>query len=237
VHAIESKIILDQESPILKNKYDGSLSSFELNSFLDIYIISCAQSLGAITSAINKASLSINMLNKNLLSHIDTHEEALSTHIEMLIENSIIRVQSIYDRVLIFINKILNLGISNECVKHNTLVTNEHVITFKLESKLKAINKACNEYRLMRNTVIHHNRYSEEEFDKIQIIIEAHRLSKQVNGNNFIEPQEMSLILDDFLNITQTDLQGYLDKITQKIYELFDDISTIYDYQKNKLRE
>lgn len=234
---IEEEIILDKENPIFTAKANGNDISVECNTYLDNYIIYCSKSLTAVTAAMNKAQLSLNMLNGELVKSINEDPEFLSSNIEMLIENSIIRVQSIYDRVLILVNRVLDLGISNEAINHNALVTNEHVKRFDLVSKLKGINKECNEYRLVRNTVIHHDRYTEEQLGLLQLLINADYLSKEANGSEFMPADELQSLIATFLDVTKADLESYLSKITSKVDSLFDSIIPIYNYQKNKLRE
>lgn len=234
---IEEEIILDKESPIFTAKADGNNVSVEYKTYLDNYIVLCAKSLNAVTASIKKAELSLNMLNGELLKSISDDREFLSSNIEMLIENSIIRVQSIYDRVLILTNRILDLGISNEAINHNSLVTNEHVKRFDLVNKIKAINKVCNEYRLVRNTVIHHDRYTEEQLGLLQLLLNADYLSKEVNGKEFMRAGDLDSLIDDFLVITKADLEGYLTQITEKVDLFFDAILPVYKYQKDKLRE
>ena len=234
---IEEEIILDKESPIQTATADGTIFSVDYKTYLDNYIILCSKSLSAVTSSITKAELSLNMLNGDLLKHISSEPEFISSNIEMLIENSIIRVQSIYDRVLILTNRILDLGISNEAINHNSLVTNEHVIRFDLVSKLKAINKVSNEYRLVRNTVIHHDRYTEEQLDLLKLLINADYLSKESKGKEFMPAWQLEALINDFLAVTKGDLEGYLTKITDKVELLFDSILPVYKYQKNRLRE
>jgi hypothetical protein len=234
---IEEEIILDKESPILTAKSDGTNFTVEYKTYLDNYIVLCSKSLSAVTSSITKAELSLNMLNGDFLRNINDEPEFISSNIEMLIENSIIRVQSIYDRVLIFTNRILDLGISNDAINHNSLVTNEHVIRFDLVKKLKEINKVCHEYRLVRNTVIHHDRYTEEQLDLLKLLINADYLSKASKGKEFMPASELEALINDFLSVTKEDLEGYLSKITDKVDLLFDSILPVYKYQKNRLRE
>lgn len=234
---IEKEIILDKESPIFTAKAIGGEVSVEYKTYLDNYIVLCAKSLSAVTASITKAEMSLNMLNSDLLKNISDEREFLSSNIEMLIENSIIRVQSIYDRVLILTNRILDLGISNEAINHNSLVTNEHVKRFDLVNKLKAINKVCNDYRLVRNTVIHHDRYTEEQLGMLQLLLNADYLSKENSGKEFMPSGELDALIDDFLAIKKTDLESYLSKITEKVDLFFDAILPVYTHQKIKLRK
>jgi hypothetical protein len=234
---IEKEIILDKENPVFTAKANGKDIDVECNTYLDNYIILCSKSLTAVTAAITKAHLSLKMLNGDLVKTISADPEFLSSNIEMLIENSIIRVQSIYDRVLILVNRVLDIGISNEAITHNALVTNEHVKRFDLVNKLKGINKECNEYRLVRNTVIHHDRYTEEQLGLLQLIINADYLSKEANGTEFMPADKLQVLITTFLDVTKADLESYLSKITDKVDSLFDAILPIYNYQKNRLRE
>jgi hypothetical protein len=234
---IEKEIILDKESPIFTAQAIGAEVSVEYKTYLDNYIVLCAKSLSAVTASITKAEMSLNMLNSDLLKNISDDREFLSSNIEMLIENSIIRVQSIYDRVLILTNRILDLGISNETINHNSLVTNDHVKSFDLVNKLKSINKVCNDYRLVRNTVIHHDRYTEEQLGMLQLLLNTDYLSKENSGKEFMPSCELDALIDDFLAIKKTDLESYLSKITEKVDLLFDAILPIYRHQKIKLRK
>ncbi|HCF6118211.1 TPA: hypothetical protein NIH73_006721 [Pseudomonas aeruginosa] len=113
MHQIEVSIILDEESPLLTTKANNGAIEVDAGNELSVYILACSKSLSSITSSMDKARLSITLLDTRHLDSIATEEQSKSDYIEMLVENSIIRVQSIYDRVLIFINRILDLGISN----------------------------------------------------------------------------------------------------------------------------
>jgi hypothetical protein len=238
MHTIETKILLDKESPLLSGNTDALKRNLqlEIDNEFETYIISCGKALVAITSSLSKARLSLQLLDTKSLESYNLDNQFKSTFIEMLIENTIIRVQSIYDRVLILINKILNLGISNDSIGHNQLVTNAHVKKFNLEEKLKSINKACNEYRLARNTIIHHDRYSEDQLDRLTLIIKADQLARENQQNGIISSEELRELTEDVLGTKREELSKYLDKIEQKLFELYDSILPIYDYQKNKLR-
>jgi len=236
MHQIESAIILDEESPIFTAKPNNGSVEVDIGNDLSAYILVCGKSLSAIKSSIDKARLSLTLLDSGYLNSIAAEDQSKSAYIEMLIENSIIRVQSIYDRTLIFTNRILDLGISNETINHNLLVTNEKVKKFSLESKLKAINKACNDYRLIRNTVIHHDRYTEEQLDQLTLIISTDQLSKEAGKGQFMDPEELSAITQSYLGAKKEELGTYLDGIENKLFELYDAILPVYNHQKDKLR-
>ena len=236
MHQIDKSIILDEESPLFTANVANENLEVAVDDDLSVYILVCSKSLSAIQSSIDKARLSLTLLDIGYLDSIAAEDYSKSAYIEMLIENSIIRVQSIYDRALIFTNRILDLGISNETINHNLLVTNENVKKFSLEGKLKAINKVCNDYRLIRNTVIHHDRYTEEQLNQLTLIISADQLSKEAGKGQFMDPDELNAITQAYLGIKKEELGKYLDGIEQKLFDLYDAILPVYNHHKDKLR-
>lgn len=236
MHQIERSIILDEESPLLTAKANNGSIEFDAGNDLSVYILACSKSLSSIKSSMDKARLSLALLDVGYLGSIATEDQSKSAYIEMLVENSIIRVQSIYDRALIFTNRILDLGISNESIKHELLVTNENVKKFGLDGKLKAINKACNDYRLIRNTVIHHDRYTEEQLNQLTLIVSADQLSKEAGGEQFMDPESLNAITQAYLGAKKEELGKYLDGIESRLFELYDAILPVYHSYKEKLR-
>lgn len=236
MHKIDETIILDKESPLLSGLEKGRKLTIVIETELGAYILACSKALAAISSSLDKARLSLSFLDIQHLEAIATEEQSRSNYIELLVENTIIRVQSIYDRTLIFTNRLLDLGISNDSINHNLLVTNEKVKGYELDIKLKAINKACNEYRLVRNTVIHHDRYTEEELNQLTLVINADHLSRQNSGASFVAPETLKEITHAYLTIKREDLSEYLDIIEQKIHALYDSAIPVYIHYKNKMR-
>lgn len=236
MHEIDEKIILDKESPLFSAFKDIGKIGVSIDTELSEYILACAKALTAISSCMDKARLSLSFLDINHLEFIAAEDRSRGDYIELLVENTIIRVQSIYDRTLIFTNRLLDLGISNESINHNLLVTNEKVIAHGLDSKLKAINKACKEYREIRNTVIHHDRYSEEELDRLALVMKADHLSRQDSGKPFVDAKTLKEFTDAYLTIKREDLSEYLELIEKRIHELYDSAIPIYFHYKDKMR-
>lgn len=198
MHPIDKEIVLGRERSVYSAQSSESGVRIEVRADLDYYIVGCSKALASVSSAMNKARLSLSLLDAGYLDAVATGEHSRSAYIELLVENSIIRVQSIYDRVLILANRILNLGVSNESINHNLLVTNEHALKFGLEVKLKVVSKACNDYPAIRNKVVHHDRYSEEQLDQLSLLINADHLAKEAD----MEP----LLNEDLLNVV---IKGY----------------------------
>jgi len=233
MHAIEELIILDKESPLILKRSKLTVS---LENELDEYILSCSRALTSLSSSMDKARLSLSLLDIKHLESISSDEHPKSLYIELIIENSIIRVQSIYDRALILTNKLLDLGVSNDSINHNLIVTNEKVQKYGLHSKLRAIHKACNQYRLIRNTVIHHDRFTEDEFNQLSLVINADHMSRKLNRGEFIDRATLDELTQTYLDIKREDLSEYLDAIESRLGDYFDTAAPIYGIYKDKMR-
>lgn len=233
MHEIEKIIILDEESPLKKIKTHLDIPS--PSNFIELYVWSCGKALSSLSSSINKAKLSLSLIDFEFIKASDQGDQSKSAYIELIIENSIIRVQSIYDRVLILVNKILNIGLANESISHNSIVTNDHTKIWKIDSHLKKLNKLCSEYRFIRNTVIHHDRYNEEQLNQLTLIIEADYLSKQDGMESPFAESKIQDITNAYLQVKKEELDKYLDQILEKLFEIYDELIPIYKYKKIKL--
>ncbi|WP_110950411.1 Cthe_2314 family HEPN domain-containing protein [Pseudomonas bohemica] len=127
MHKIEEAIILDNESPLFSSNLAKGVVELGTAENLAVYIFDCSKALSNISSSLGKARLSLALMDVKFLAALAEDDITKSDYIEMLVENSIIRVQPIYDRVLILVNKILDLGISNESINHMSLTSNENV--------------------------------------------------------------------------------------------------------------
>ncbi|KAA0017438.1 hypothetical protein F0A16_12825 [Salinicola corii] len=216
---IERAIILDEENP-LKN-IDTRSNQVPINSELDKYIYGCSQALSAISSAVDKVKISIIMLenSRDLLPKDSPYNEA--EHIEYAIENYFIRSSCLYDRCLIFTVKLLDLGVANESVTHNVVVTNEHVKNNGLCKALKRISKACKEFSTERNKIIHHGSYNDESFLTVSAVHKANQLSV----SNGAEPPFGQDVIDHFTNKAieekKVNFNAHLDKIQGEVHGFF----------------
>ncbi|MFO4724045.1 Cthe_2314 family HEPN domain-containing protein [Vibrio cholerae] len=234
MHQIMNEIILDPENPLQTKKFsteEGKIE-FDLPKYQDIYMFSSAKALTNLENALNKARLSLSLLESDTLNAIAKDDLEKSDLIKLWIENSIIRVQSVYDRVLIFVNKVLDLGIDNEGISHQSITTNDHVERFGLVSLIKAVNKSCAEYKYIRNKVIHHDRYTEEALDNLTLILDANHLSLATGKDELIAKGQLNLMVEAYLNTKQSELTDYLDGIEDKIHDLYEKIIPIYHYKK-----
>lgn len=232
---IEQIIIFDENNPLLSLK--PGPYRFKPKNFFELYIYSCSKALVALNNHIDKSKLSLSMIDPNYLNVGDVNGESTGAQIELLVENSIIRVQSIYDRALILVNKILNIGLSNEAISHSSIITNDHVKIWSIDKPLKKLNKACTEYRHIRNTVIHHDRFSEDELNNLVLIIDSHKLLIASGKESPFDERLIRSITNDYLEVKKGDLEAYLKAIVQHVHSLYDTLIPIYKFHRKQIMQ
>jgi len=237
MHPIEKEILLDEESPVFKAEVKGNSLEVNTANDLEFYIVRCGKALSNLSGSMDKARLSLTLLNAKCLDSISSEERPRSALIEMMVENAIIRVQSIYDRVLILANNILDLGIDNQFIHHALLVTNENIVRYGLDKPLKKFNKACSDFKAIRNRVIHHDRFTEEQFDQLSLIISADHLAKAVGRKGIADEDVLNAVIKDYLESKQEELSSYLDGIEARLHELYDVMLPVYSHHKEKFRK
>lgn len=229
-HAIQPLILLDDESPLLKNSISKEAEVI-ISTELQGYIFSCGKGLGVLTSALDKAALSIEFLAnavKPLKASSYTHAE----QIQFAIENYFIRSATIYDRALIFTNHLLDLGIADESTSHQQMVTNRHVKRYRLVGPLKDLGKICREKNVERNAIIHHRSYSEDDFDQFSMIVSANELSKQAGRKPPVPREALNELTNAVLSDHTADFEAHLEKVRQSLNAFLDTAAAVYKVRK-----
>ncbi len=91
-------------------------------------------------------------------------------HLIYNIENYLIRLNSVYDRVLHLINAVFHLGINEEHVFHGNVISN-YKVQHKPDvvSHTKAIKKYLDKYSQIRHTLIHKNSLMDDKLNRIEL--------------------------------------------------------------------
>lgn len=229
-HFIQPLIMLDDQSPLMRRGVSKT-GEVTISTDLQGYIFSCAKGLSVLTSALDKAALSIEFLAhsvKPLKGSSYTHAE----QIQYAIENYFIRSATIYDRALIFANHLLDLGVADESTSHQQMVTNRHVKRYHLADNLKELGRVCREKNLERNAIIHHRSYSKDEFNQFSMIISANDISKQAGKKAPFPQRAVKALTDAALADHTADFEEHLEKVTRSMSIFLDTASKVYKIRK-----
>lgn len=232
---IEKAILLDEDSPL--KRIDLKKREIPDVNELEGYIYSCGQSLALVSASIDKARLSIALLECSYdLSPKGTKHTA-DEFIEFAIENYFLRSAAIYDRCLIFMNKLLNLGIANESIGHELIITNEHIKGFSLDQKLKAVRKKCTEYRVERNHIVHHGRYTGNEvFYGMSAIHKANSLQLSMGVKSSFDQGLIEEITREVIEIQVSEFKDHLDSINSAVNALYEVALPVYLLKKHEIK-
>ena len=233
LHNIHKAIFLDPNSPI--QDIDATTGKFTLNNTLEEYIYNCSQSLGAIDRAVDKSQIAIQQV-KTCISRIPKNSDyTTADYMEYALENYIIRSRSIYDRVLIFIGSLLDIGVSNDSITHNLLITNRHVKNNNLDKLLKPIKKSCDTYQYKRNVIIHHDNLIDEEFDTVSMIINVNHLSAEDGRDEPFSKGKIKFYSKQIIDSRLKEYNANLKLITDNVLPLYESCEIIYMKKKLQL--
>lgn len=107
-----------------------------------------------------------------LLSNFDYSKKNASRadHLIYNIENYLIRIKSVHDRVLQLVNAVFHLCINEANVNHGVIVSNYKVQHRpEIHNLVKKINKYLNEHEQIRHTLIHRHSLIDKNLKKIEL--------------------------------------------------------------------
>lgn len=228
-HGILSLILLDNESPLLKRNLKQIENSRELpvESEAEEYIFACGKGIIVVTTALNKAAFSIEILRTLPQSALNLPNFTLAEQIGFAIANYLIRSATVYDRAMIFVSKLLDLGIIDGSIAHELIVTNEHVVRAGLVPALKELRKACMSHREERNAIIHHRSYSEEEFDKLAMLHSAQALSLESGKTASFDAKIVEECTEGILSTRIEEFEKHLDAVRTAVATVCHHLSNI----------
>jgi len=196
------------------------------------YHVDCWKTCKSIFTSIKKLKIAEECIRQSYRYCENEHEVA--EYIEFHIENYLIRSRSVYDRVLSFINYLCDIQMSKEHVNHVSIITNRKVKLSGLNNKLKEINKACEQYRVERNGVVHHDKYSDQELEWVDTARKAKYILK---GN----VESIGITDEQIINNTAIVISKHMqefqlntEKIRSAVNVLMDDAKKIYDHKSYK---
>ena len=92
------------------------------------------------------------------------------THLLWSVENYIIRTQSVYDRLLVLIDRLFHIQNQPNRISHESIVTNAHISRTEIPNALKPVRASIKKYYHDRNTIIHESSYLDDEIRRIEML-------------------------------------------------------------------
>ena len=184
------------------------------------YHVDCCTTCKAIKTSLKKLEIAEECIRRSYLFSPNEHE--IAEYIEFHIENYLIRSRSVYDRALIFTNYLCDIQMAKDSVNHVSIITNRKVEKLGLNDVLKKINKACAVYRLERNGVVHHDRYSNQELEWVDT---ARKAKLILNG----EIESIGLSDEVIEQNTAVVIIKHLDKFSESTRKIIESVNSFLD--------
>lgn len=90
-------------------------------------------------------------------------------HLIYNVENYLIRLQSVYDRLLQLTNNVFHICMSDELVNHRLIVSNLRVSRTKIPKLLRAVRKTIEGKAAARHDIVHRHSYSDRTLRRLQL--------------------------------------------------------------------
>ncbi len=92
------------------------------------------------------------------------------SHILLCMENYIIRIRSLYERVLQLVNIVFRIYNPPDQVSHALIKNNLHVANSKLPGALQKLKKITDRYYEDRNKIIHRECFQEDDLRHLELL-------------------------------------------------------------------
>ena len=171
----------------------------------------------------------------DLLSNFDYSKKTSSRadHLVYNVENYLIRIKSVHDRVLQLVNVVFHLCINEANVNHGVIVSNYKVQHRpEIHKAIKAISKYLSEHEQIRHTLIHRHSLLDSDLKRIELFylnnFEHIEDEEQVRAYKYIRSDR----LKRYLSEKKQEFSEMNDKLSNLIDELFTALKQEYERQK-----
>jgi hypothetical protein len=162
-----------------------------------------------------------------------------SHHLIYNIENYLVRLQSVYDRLLQLTNTVFHICMSDELVTHALIVSNLKVARTKVPQKLKAVRNTIKHKSDDRNEIVHRHSYMEPELRKLELLYMHTEETWSVSDTTFpyknlcyLRSQRTKQITKD----KKAEFQSINEALVAALVPLFSALHEQYANEKERLR-
>jgi hypothetical protein len=170
-----------------------------------------------------------------LLSNFDysKKEASRADHLIYNVENYLIRIKSVHDRVLQLVNAVFHLCINEANVNHGVIVSNYKVQHRpEILKAVKAISKYLSEHEQIRHTLIHRHSLIDKDLKKIELFylnnFEHIDDEDQVKAYKYVRTEHLKKVLSE----KKSEFREINSTLFTLINALFLELNSEYERQK-----
>ncbi len=151
-----------------------------------------------------------------------------STHLLWSIENYIVRTQSVYDRLLILVDRLFHIHNQPNRISHESIVTNLHISRTTIPKALKPVKSSVKKYSHDRNTIIHEASYLDNELKRIEAYTILSSNSDYDDVNIEYLKEDIKWSLRDFLKKRKREFSKINKNVCVSLGDLFVQMHPIF---------
>lgn len=218
--------------PALEEGEDGFFRP-ELDHF-QYYIFSSAKALQELVSWFEQLEFSIAYIeHQEAPKEFEAHGINHVTDLQFKLENHLVRLESLYDRLLMLTNCLLNLGISDNALSHELVIGNKNVKYYKADAPIKSVKTALKPYKEIRNSIIHHRSYNEPAILDLSALHFFENVDFDLDDLEKIKSEkpseEMAKLLKD---LYVGEFKEVNDKLCDRVINVLDLLCSIFRYEE-----
>jgi hypothetical protein len=159
-------------------------------------------------------------------------------HLTYNVENYIIRLTSLTDRILQTVNAVFHLGINEKDINERVIINNLKITMTSLPASFNEFRKVLQNYVSERNVIVHRHSYIKKELYVIEMLY--HPLMTKETSINKDEAENLNQIrketLSYYLSKIKKEFKQTNEKCFEKLLLIFDDLDEQYSSMKLKLK-
>jgi len=156
-------------------------------------------------------------------------------HITYNIENYIIRLSSLTDRILQTINAVFHLGIDEKDVNERVIIKNIKVSRTETTKHFNEFRKTLNDYSGERNTIVHRHSYLDNQLRQIQMFYHLDFSKKLLKEKPYFKHFRKKK-LTDFIKERKEEYHKTNESCFESMLPIFNDLNSQYEKMKSKLK-
>ena len=195
----------------------------------EYYFYDCFQTMGSVHTLLRQLDqTAVFFANFRATKSLKKSKVTRFDHLVYHLESYVLRITGVLDRLLIFVNQILKLGLEDSnCKTHIMLITKSNrkgPVTHKIEAvpglfdALQSVRLFVDRYREQRNEVAHSKRWEALDMRRIEMfhIVLQGTTDKEILDREFIIKRETDLKMwkykAEMLESTKA-LKGYVEEV------------------------
>jgi hypothetical protein len=160
-----------------------------------------------------------------------------SNHLLWSVENYIIRTQTVYDRLLVLVDRLFNIQNQANRISHESIVTNVHIARSEIPIYLKPVKNSVKKYYRDRNAIIHEYSLIDEELRRIEAysILTSNPDYPDYKNKNLSE--DLKWHIREFVKKRKREFSRINKKMFESIANLFFEMHPIFLKKLKELEE